>query len=356
VRGAADGWSVEGTDSETLVSELARAHVDPPIEQTPSWEAVDEGDPDRETAGHYVIRRDGETAGTFILTRLVAHRLPFFWVRHGPVWFGEPDAEAEAAVLALVADEARTLDPKAIAVRLDMRTPAEGTLAPQGLIAYDRTVVVDTGAGVGIDDAGAAGEAILATFKPRGRRDVRKAVRESGLECADETGQAARDFSEYHAVMAETAGRDGFVPWDADTYRQMIRGLGRDHCRVYAGRIDGRIACWSIVTISGSLAARYYAASETSMMRRHVTDRLVFFECQDLARRGVRRFDLMGIGSDLAPELMGLNEFKTKFSRSVVDVAAARELPLRPAVYQAMSGARTVVRRLRSVRGGGEDR
>ncbi len=343
------GWSLERVDAEALVARWEQAHVDPPIEQTPWWEAVDAEDPDRETAGHYLVLRDGRVLATAILTRLVAHGLPFFWVRHGPVWLTTPDEEAESAALDLFAAEARSLDRRAVTLRIDLRTPLEGTQAPTGLIAYDRTVVLDLSGAVGVEDPARAADAVLATFKARGRRDVRKAVRESGLECADETDRAAADFSEYYAVMADTAGRDGFVPWDAQTYRQMVAGLGPDHCRVYVGRLDGRVVCWSIVTVSGALAARYYAASDSETMRRHVTDRLILFECLDLAARGVRRFDLMGIGSELSPGLRGLNEFKTKFSSEVVEVAAAHELTLRPLVHRAESAVRALVHRMRAL-------
>jgi len=342
-----EGWDLERVGAAAVAAELGTARIDPPIEQTSWWEAVDRADPDRRTAGHYLVRRDGRVVATAILTRLVAHDAPFFWVRHGPVWLEQPDEADEAAAVDLLARECRSLDRRAIAVRMDLGHPVEDTAPPMGLITYDRTVVIDTAGAVGAEDPQRAADAVLATFKPRGRRDVRKAVRESGLACADETDRAGRDFAEYHAVMADTAARDGFVPWGAATYRQMIAGLGPDHCRVYAGRVDGRVACWSIVTVSGGLAARYYAASDSSMMRRHVTDHLVLFECVNLAARGVHSYDLMGIGSELSPGLNGLNEFKTKFSREVVEVRAARERPLRPVVYRTAAVARSLVHRVR---------
>ncbi len=343
-----EGWDLERVGAATLTEELNAAQIDPPIEQTVWWEAVDRADPDRSTAGHYVVRREGQVVATAIVTRVVAHHTSFFWVRHGPVWFEEPDADAESAALRLVAQECRSLDRRAIAVRMDLGHPLRATVPPMGLITYDHTVEIDTSGAVGVDDAQRRADAVLATFKPRGRRDVRKAVRESGLTCADETDRAAQDFTEYHAVMADTAARDGFIPWEAATYRQMIVALGPDHCRVYAGRVDGHLACWSIVTVSGRTAARYYAASDSSMMRRHVTDHLILFECVELARRGVRSYDLMGIGSELSPGLNGLNEFKTKFSRKVVEVRAARELPLRPGVYRAAALIRSLVHRARA--------
>lgn len=42
----------------------------------------------------------------------------------------------------------------------------------------------------------------------------------------------------------------------------MIRILGPEHCRVFAGRDpEGKVVTWAISTISGTHAVYYYAAS-----------------------------------------------------------------------------------------------
>ncbi len=126
-----------------------------------------------------------------------------------------------------------------------------------------RDVVVDLSGGE---------EAIFSRMKPRGRRDVRKALRECPASMADETDLAAASFGEYHKIMCDTAARDGFVPAPCSYYANMMRVLGPDHCRVYAARIDGELVGWSLVTISGSVATRYYAATVSGAGRLHVAD------------------------------------------------------------------------------------
>ena len=70
------------------------------------------------------------------------------------------------------------------------------------------TVVIDVTGG---------DEEILSRMKPRGRRDVRKALREAPVTCADETEQATADFSEYYAIMNARRGADKDVtPKDAE--------------------------------------------------------------------------------------------------------------------------------------------
>mgnify|MGYP000402845808 CR=1 FL=1 len=65
----------------------------------------------------------------------------------------------------------------------------EGSFPVLSTVPYNETVYVDITGG---------DEAILTRMKKRGRRDVRKALRESPAVCADETAQAMADFSEYY--------------------------------------------------------------------------------------------------------------------------------------------------------------
>ena len=53
----------------------------------------------------------------------------------------------------------------------------------------------------------------------------------------------------------------------------------------------------------------------------------------DAERTTLQLNDLMGIGSDFAPSLKGLNEFKTKFSKEVTPVAPDRDVPVRKTTY-----------------------
>lgn len=341
-------WTLRPSTAEEVAAALAAAQIDPPIEQVPEWAAFDESDADRTPLGYFLVADDeGRDRASFLATRVNDHGTRFVWLRHGPVWFEEPTAAQEAALVTALVTNMKAIDAGATHLRLDLASAPDGAMLPASLITYDSTVVIDTALSSPELDEEAAAEEILSRFKPRGRRDVRKSVRESGLHCADETESAIADFSSYHEVMVETAERDGFIPWPADFYSRMLSTLGEDRARLFAGRIDGELVCWSIVCLSGRRAWRYYAASKTSVMRRRVTDRLVLFEAIDLGRRGVTAFDLMGIGSDIAPSLSGLNEFKTKFSKEVVAVAPAREIVLRPWVYFGVQRARRIIHSIR---------
>lgn len=325
-------YSIRKIDGKDVEGLAAQAGVGLPLEQTQVWAEYQQSVPGRTYWGSLAIDRDGETAGVVSLLAYETHGYSFLRAAHGPVWFGELSAEDEEAAYKALADGVHGLDKGLVFIRCAVRDALDITCPTLSTVPYNKTVVIDLTGG---------DEEILKKFKPRGRRDVRKALRESPVECANETEQAARSFEEYYDVMVETGKRDGFAPAPISDYEDMIRILGQDHCRVYAGREDGRVVTWSIVTSNGTRAVRYYGASRTGTMRQHVTDKLVYFECCDLGHDGFDSYDMMGIGDEeFAPSLMGLNEFKCKFSKEVQPVDPDRDIPLRRTFYKTLVAAK----------------
>ncbi len=325
---------VNEISQDELEARAAGLGINLPIEQTAIWSSYQATIPGRAPWGCAEIARDGRTLALVAFLDYQTHGYHYLRAAHGPVWAEAPDEATEAEALRALASYIHGRDKKVAFARLAVAAELECAQPVLSTRPYNQTVVIDL--------AGGTEEDILGRMKPRGRRDVRKALRESPATCADETELASKSFAEYYDVMVETGKRDDFVPAPCSDYEDMIRILGPEHCRVYAGRIDGRVVTWSIVTVSGTRAVRYYGASRSESMRQHVTDKLVLFECVDLFQnKGCADYDMMGIGSDFAPELMGLNEFKTKFAKNgVVDVAPDRDLPVRKAFYKALQAAK----------------
>lgn len=318
---------------EELEAEAAKLELSLPIEQTAVWanyQATIEG---RTPWGAAALTEDGKTLALISFIDYETHGYHYLRSHHAPVWVEAPTPEQEAAAVEALSKYVRAKDKKQTFMRFCINAEIAASTPVLSGVPYDRTVVIDV--------AGGDQDEILSRMKPRGRRDVRKALRESPAECADETTQAAESFAEYYDVMVETGKRDGFNPAPCSDYEDMIRLLGPEHCRVYASRLDGRVVTWSIVTINRERAVRYYGASRSETMRQHVTDKLVLFECCDLgANKGVTSYDMMAIGSDFSPTLKGLNEFKTKFTKEVAEVAPDRDVPLRKAFYKALTTAK----------------
>ena len=310
----------------------ARAGVTLPIEQTAAWDSFDTAMDGREPWGR-VIYDDaaGRPRALVALTRMDVRGLPYLWARHAPVWLGgDPTPAEEADLRGLLTAGVRYHEPSVVFIRIHMNHPAPDLHELLQTMTYDRTVVIDLDHP---DD-----ESLLAAFKPRGRRDVRKALRNGELTYHDETARAEEAFGELYEILVETGRRDGFRPAPASTYLTMLRSLGPERARLYVVRRGDREAlAWSLVTVSGDRALRYYAGSSRAGRRLRAADALVYQEACRLRAEGVRRYDLMGVDSARVPELAGVREFKSKFvPDGPVDVPGAWDVPVRPRIYAAL--------------------
>ncbi len=312
-----------------------------PVEQTAAWAAFEQKVPGRRLWGPCRIDEDGALLGLVTFYEYATHGYRYLRAHHAPVWVRQLDADEEARAVAGVRDAVAKMDRHQAFIRMAVEHDLDITAPTLSTLPYDTTVIIDVTGG---DDE------ILARMKPRGRRDVRKSLRECPAECADETELAARDFSDYYRIMRETGERDGFIPAPQEEFENMVRLLGADHCRVFAGRIDGELVAWSLVTMNDGRATRYYAATTRDAGRKRVADKLVYFECCQAAALGCTDYDLMGIGSDFAPETRNLNEFKTKFTKEVAHIAPDRDVPVKTALYRMLCSLKSMRRSLRERR------
>lgn len=323
---------------ERLLGEIAPSA---PIEQLPVWQDYEATIPGRSPWGFAGIYDDGALAALISFMQYETHGYRYLRARHAPVWAAEPTAEQEASALDALASYVRSRDKRQVFIRLAVKHELPVTYPCLSTLPYDTTVIINLEGG---------DEAILERMKPRGRRDVRKALRECDLAFADETERAIDSFDEYYEVMLQTAERDGFTAAPAQDYRNMLRLLGPEHCRLFCGRDGDTVITWTIATISGTRATRYYGASRACDARFLATDRLIYFEACELGRMGCTEYDQMGIGSEFAPETLNLNTFKTKFAKDGVTlIAPDRDLPVKKGFYTALTQVKAVRARLRGV-------
>lgn len=326
------------TLSEIGYSELERlaseAQVRVPVEQTETWARFEDTVPGRTPWGVYRIDCDGELIGMVAFIEYQTHGYRYLRAHHAPIWVKVLSADEERAAIAGIRDAVSKIDHKQAFIRLAVEHDLDICEPTLSTLPYDTTVVLDVTGGE---------EDILSRMKPRGRRDVRKSLRECPAACADETERAGASFDEYYRIMQETGARDGFAPAPLSDYQAMVNELGEDRCRVFAARAeDGSLLAWSLVTLNDRLATRYYAATTREAGRLRVADKLVLFEACSVAELGCDEYDLMGIGSEFAPETLNLNEFKTKFAKDGVrHVAPDRDVPVKAGFYRALCAVKS---------------
>ncbi|MFT0848494.1 peptidoglycan bridge formation glycyltransferase FemA/FemB family protein [Actinomycetaceae bacterium L2_0104] len=326
---------VELTDSQYL-DEARRAGIDLPLEQSPDWDRFDRAVPGREPWKKLVWQTDGETRAVISLTRMKGRGFTYLWAKHGPAWSEpEPTVQEEAALREDLRRLVRGSERRVAFVRLHAHALAPDLHELLQSVTFDRTIILD----LTKDE-----DQLLSEMKKRGRRDVRKALRDTTLVAADETENALEVFPELYELLVETGERDSFGISPRITYERMLEALGPRNCRLFTVRRQGRPLCWGIVTTTPTQATYYYAASSAEGRQAGAPDLLVWSMTCMLREAGIRSFDMMGIDSERAPQLAGVRGFKTKFTPEIVEVAGAWDVPVHQRYYAALTGALQVKR------------
>ncbi len=325
--------TLEMTSAHTMEHEARKAGIPLAIEQTEVWAKFQETIPGRSSWGAVLIRQtddsaDSASAGTLIgaiqLIAMDTHGFRYLLSEHGPAWKQYPGEAVEQETIRQLRHLVHEKD-KSVAFLRICTFSEEQTRPVLSMLAYDKTVIIDLDGGK---------DAILSRMKQRGRYDVRKALRRSHAEITDETEQGIADFSPYYSIMVATAKRDHFTPAAEQYYSNMLRILGKKYSRLYVARTDGKPVAWFIATISGKDTVYYFGSSLASARKDRVPDKMMFQMACDFSDQGYATLDLMGIGSQSQPKLLSLNQFKTKFTKEVTDIAPMRDVPVRTGFYR----------------------
>lgn len=318
-------------DDSAYLAAAEQAGIDLPLEQTPAWDPFDEAADGRKPWARLVWQVDGMPRALIALTKLKGRGFFYLWAKHGPVWSeGEPTYTEEREFRSQLRKLVAKKDPLIAFIRLHSVHRSDDLRELLQSVTYDRTIVLDLR-----KDA----DQLLSEMKKRGRRDVRKALRDETMVAADETDRALEVFPELYQLLIETGERDSFGISPRQTYEQMLSALGPEHCRLFTIRREGRPLCWGIVTTTPTQATYYYAASSAEGRKALAPDLLVWSMTCMLRERGLQSFDMMGIDSERAPQLAGVRGFKTKFTDVITDVPGAWDTPVHPLYYKGLVAA-----------------
>lgn len=311
------------------------AQVAVPIEQSARWEAFDTALDGREPWATLALRDDEQTWCVLRLSLYRGRGFGYLWAKHGPVWLLEPSAEREAVLRRELVALVGKVRPRTPFVRLHARHRAADTHELLQTLSYDQTVIVDLQP---------SEEEILAQMRQRGRRCVRKGLKDDSLSVTEETGLDRARFEELYELLVETGTRDGFGISDAQVYWTMLQTLGSSHARIFVTRREGRPLAWAIVTVHDRQGVYYYGASNAEGRKAWAADLLHWRIMQILKAEGVSSYDFMGTASDRAPSLAGVTEFKTKFAKEITHVDGAWDVPVQPLLYRGLVQALAVKR------------
>ncbi|MGO1591797.1 lipid II:glycine glycyltransferase FemX [Ancrocorticia sp.] len=318
-------------DDAAYMTAAAEAGIDLPLEQTPAWDPFDEAAAGREPWAKLVWLVDNQPRAFIALTKMEGRGFTYLWAKHGPNWVGSEPTYTEERTMRANLRSLVTKVAKSIAfVRLHSVHRSDDVEELLQSVTYDRTIILDL-----TKDA----DTLLAEMKKRGRRDVRKALRDETMVAADETDRALEVFPELYQLLVETGERDSFGISPRHVYEEMLSSLGPEHCRLFTVRREGRPLCWGIVTTTPTQATYYYAASSAEGRKALAPDLLVWSMTCMLRDRGLESFDMMGIDSERAPQLAGVRGFKTKFTDEIAEVPGAWDYPIHVLYYKGLVAA-----------------
>lgn len=184
-------------------------------------------------------------------------------------------------------------------------------------LAAEHTVMVDLTA---------TEDEMLARMRRQTRYEVRRADK-LGIEVDKSNSEAV--FREFHAVQAETAKRQGFIPPNLDVLLAEREAFS-DNIQIYVAYTAKREAPIAYGMIIGEgKEADYYEAASTDLNRKLPgAYALLWRAMRDLKKAGYERFNLWGIAPAGQPNhrYAGVTTFKTGFGGEVVEYVPAHDL------------------------------
>ena len=337
---------------------VAAAGVKPlPVEQAPAYEAFEESE--GFPLWRRLIWKDGEKAQAVVTLYTVplVRGMHYLLARKGPVWFKENSPEREAQFRADLRQYIRDEGDNAVYVRMNQGYVADDLREPYNVITFERTVVIDTSSGTE--------DGILETMQNDGRRAVRRAKKRAekdGIVVRETTGLSREEFDRHYAILAETAGRQGFSTHPKEHYWNLLDLLGPEHARLFtafsgvdehgAPAADAEILGWDLILVNDKMAAAQYGASSASGRRSLAPDLIDFTAAATLGAEGIKGLDLVGAHSARCPDLYTVGRYKERFAQSFTWVAPMWDMPLRPTVYRALAATSHARKALRERRSG----
>ena len=331
--------TVERISDERFIELAHAAGHSVPIEQAPVWDAFDRHVPGRKPWGRFAVHAGDASRPLAIIafTEYTGRGFRYLWAKHGPLWVGEQTPAAERALRDALRHFVASIDPGITFVRLHAKHPAPDLQDLLQTVTYDETVVVDLQR---------SEDEIFASFSKTARKKLRHTLADTALVCEEETGLSREAFDELYAIYRETASRDAFGIYDADLYFAMLESLG-PHARVFVARrhdsgppekprTPGRAVSWILSTVYDGVGFDYFGGGNAESLECNAALRLKWHILATLQAEGVSSYDMMGVGSARAPQLMGVRQFKLQFVDETTVVDGAWDVPIRRARYRAL--------------------
>jgi lipid II:glycine glycyltransferase (peptidoglycan interpeptide bridge formation enzyme) len=310
--------------NETLYNKIVHSHpsIEFPVEQSPVWSKFQNKIPGRHYIGTYLVTQDEQNIGLVSVLYFEMRGYSYVWINNGPIFLkklSEHEEKEFIKTLTLLIKKEVSGSP------LFVRYRSASKLTSRALPAFSKSILEKTT----VVNLKQNFNDILAAMSQGARRGMRKAQKADIIIDEIPAQKVATDFEVHHAIMRETAGRDGFFAHPINTYTSMLETLG-DHVRFFVALDKKKPIAWAIVTIYDNKGIYYYGASN-KLARDNMAPYLLHIEImKKLQEEGIESYDFLGIGSPNYPGLQGVTQFKLRFGGEVREYPPSYDLPLSP--------------------------
>ncbi len=321
-----DLFTIKTLDTDEF--EACRRALSPlkvPLEQTPIWGQFDDSISNRTFLGSF--RYDDADGRMIAIASATLYRQKgreWIWIKHGPLFASVPNTEIIQKMCATLRSQFSNIkNVRPLFIRLSMPQIVRPLRLPFEHTMYDETVVVDLHQ---------AEEEIIAGMNQSGRQGMRRALK-AGVEIKEITENRVHVFSQHcYPILAETGKRGGFGIHPESLYTAMLTTLS-DHIRLYVAYHNKKVVAWAITTEYDGNAMYYYGGSNDRARDTYAPYLLHIEIIKAMKQRGNTTYDFMGIAGKHYPSLANVTQFKLKFSKNIVHVPQAYDLPLQNLKY-----------------------
>jgi lipid II:glycine glycyltransferase (peptidoglycan interpeptide bridge formation enzyme) len=310
-----------------------------PIEQTPMWGDFDNAISNRKFLGSYsYFDESGRLVALASATLYSQKGRDWIWIKHGPLFASIPNTQIIQKMCATLKNQFSTVDEFApLFIRLSMPSRTKGLYLPFEHTMYDETVVLDLEK---------SEEELLAEMSQSGRQGYRKAMK-NDIQVTEITENRLKVFkNKCYPILEETGKRGGFGIHPLSLYIAMLEAL-KKNARLYCSYHNKKVVAWAITTEYDNQALYYYGGSNIEARDTSAPYLLHFEIIKAMKARGNKTYDFMGIAGKNYPSLANVTQFKLKFSKNIVKVPQAYDLPLQQLKYKLLTSAIKLKRKLK---------
>ena len=300
-----------------------------PIEQSPVWGKFDDSIAGRKFLGSFICTDEQEKlVALFSATLYENNSRSWIWLKHGPLFASVPSKQVtEKFCLTLKKQFQKVNDIDPLFVRLSLPQKVSSVNLPFEHTMYDETVVIDLSK---------TEEEIFAQMSQSGRQGIRRALKNK-VEVQEIKDAKSQFFSDNcYDILTETSKRGGFGVHKKSLYLNMLDELG-ENARLYCAYHHNKVVAWAITTEYMNRSMYYYGGSNDIARNTYAPYLLHFEIIKDMKLRGNKVYDFMGIAGKNYPSLANVTQFKLKFTKNIVKVTQAYDLPFNKIKYRALT-------------------